>query len=1043
MSPLVARLLRTVLAAGLLGAAHGVPAQALPTESAPQIVLGQHAAEVGAPLTSSAKGSGSMASPAVPSAVEPISLFVSMANPNIRLSWSGHTGPVDVVASWDRLWRKPKSLRQELDASMLDILPGGVAMQVQYLAVTDGSTVSPAEQNFGYNPREIPVVPALATSERWWGDDLAMQTTGIDPIREANRLEFPYQAIAPQEAGFNPSGTVTFKVPYDARGGYLFLHANNTRSNNGQWLTMRPQFTDGAQSAVTFSAITSIAWVSCSAAGPDYLYISEAQGIWQLSMMKTTPTAVQVGGVNAGRYLLSRAMNNHQVLFISSNQGNPPVQFFDGCASAPVAGLWAQTTDNAFTRSFRAAGIAASPAGDYAYLADASQGYTIRVPLNAGPGSSTITDKWGGNTVLSFADPAGIDVAESGTLLVTTQSPMATYRIPAGGGSTVWDRASNFVIHSLQIDHEVSDASFHRNYATGNLGIALVGNQATHMGGLVYALADRVVLEPNSRYGATNLWPERVLLSNPLHDGLQYSYPSQYQTTDRILRLQFGGWGNVTQYLRVVDPPDTAPYAPLPPVPPAPTLYLANDNTATVLAATDWGLTTDPAGVDPAPQKCLAVTPTSDSVPVTVYLKVPANFAGDNFRVEVSKQDWGTDCSAANTVEFVTPRYTSWKRIFIERDKMFRRGGLLSQPAVAPADSVMVAKTRQGSDYEALDGLEVGQKVVIFDTDAPFDNTRGVLFDMGCIRSMNTVDRNDDAKDEYEVVLGRLAGGTACVEGSPLTRIYVSSSLRDANMQWTFEFGRSAGIGVIGKVGEPTMCDSDTNQKNKNSCFYDVDIAPVQRLFDDAFVDVIAPPVGMTVVPFMGIDWLKYEVYGSDTNGLIRFNQKWFKHFVPNPSYVPPKALEQNYFQFIAASDLTNTSSQDVHGVTASDYDFSMSFWHAVDRWCSGNEQLCLQHTSVHELGHQFNTNPCSTGPEHDHCLRNAWCSDGHCGTTSGDPFWCTMHYGYPADEAKRQAKDGVDRFCKEDLFLGDHVCTSWAPGQPRPGAVRTTADPK
>ncbi len=49
------------------------------------------------------------------------------------------------------------------------------------------------------------------------------------------------------------------------------------------------------------------------------------------------------------------------------------------------------------------------------------------------------------------------------------------------------------------------------------------------------------------------------------------------------------------------------------------------------------------------------------------------------------------------------------------------------------------------------------------------------------------------------------------------------------------------------------------------------------------------------------------------------------------------------------------------------------------------------------------------------------------------------MHFHSPED----QRKDGVDWFCKEDLLLGDPTCTSWEPGQPRPGAVRTTADPK
>ena len=77
------------------------------------------------------------------------------------------------------------------------------------------------------------------------------------------------------------------------------------------------------------------------------------------------------------------------------------------------------------------------------------------------------------------------------------------------------------------------------------------------------------------------------------------------------------------------------------------------------------------------------------------------------------------------------------------------------------------------------------------------------------------------------------------------------------------------------------------------------------------------------------------------------------------------------------------------------------------------------------------------------HCERNAWCSAGHCGKPAGGPFWCSMHWGYPPGEAQRQAKDDVDRFCLEELLLGDPTCPEPSPGQPLSGAVRTTGDPK
>lgn len=973
-----------------------------------------------------------------PTATDGVVLDIEKFASALRLSFSGQVGPVDVVSSNARTWLLPSGLSLGLSASMLDIPLPAEEVLIEYYSVNDELTVSPAEQNFGYSPRPAPGAPDLPSEGRWWGQSFTVSVSNLDPIREANRGEFFWQSIPP-DAPFHPSQPVTFTVPDDARGGWFFVQANNRRSQTARWLKIRPTFTDEAQTGVpvTFSDISSVSWVNCPGSGSDYLFIAEAQGIWRLSMMKTLPTALKVAGVNPGRYYLSRATSDNRILFVAGEQGHPAIRAIDACAASPAPVAWAATSDDQMTRQIRPRGIAVRPAGDHAYLADGLGGYTVRVPHNAGPGSSTITDRWGGNTVLAFPDPCGIDAAASGTLLVTSQSPMATYRVPAAGGSTVLQTNNSRVVHSLQIDRDVSTTSTLRNLATGDRGVAMIRNRATGMGGVVFALPDHLAIEGNFRYQFVVGAPERVLLSNLGPGTPGYPYTSGWQSADRLIRVEVRGWGSVPQYLRVVDPPDTAPYAAVPGSP----VYYADDNTATQVDATDWGLTLDPAGVAPPPQRCLAVTPPSDSAPAVVYLKVPAHYSGDNFRIEVSKQDWGPTCEAPNTVEHVSPRFTSWKRIFIERDKMFRRGGLLAEDAAPGQMSVQVAKTWDGNSYEAKDGLSIGDLVVLFDTEKPFDQSFVAGSDIACVRGWDSIARGNGAELAYSVDLGT-PNGTTCEAVSPITRAYAASHTRDDAKHWDFADpgGRSAGIGMIGKLTNPEYCDRFKNQKNRNSCYYDVDIATVQRLFDDAFVEVIAPPSGMSVVPFMGLDWLRYWAYEVDQphrhKGIRRFNRLWFKHFIPKLGDDPPRAWEQNYFQFIAASDLTRPG-HDVQGITDASFDYSMSFWHSIDRSCSGDEHLCLQHTSVHELVHQFNTNPCNTDYAY-HCRRNAWCSASHCGKSEGE-FQCAMYYLQPEE----QRKNDVDRLCTEDLLLGDPTCPAPAPGEVRPGAVRTTVDPQ
>lgn len=121
------------------------------------------------------------------------------------------------------------------------------------------------------------------------------------------------------------------------------------------------------------------------------------------------------------------------------------------------------------------------------------------------------------------------------------------------------------------------------------------------------------------------------------------------------------------------------------------------------------------------------------------------------------------------------------------------------------------------------------------------------------------------------------------------------------------------------------------------------------------------------------------------------------------------------------------------HGLTQPARDQSYIFVGSIEDSSPVNTSQHNRADTSHECGHQFVVNAC-TVPQED--TRNAWC-DGinHCGLGGATSEECEMH-----SSTIQQVEDGVDRFCIEDLLIGDPNCVA-AP--PKPGAIRTDADPQ
>jgi len=171
--------------------------------------------------------------------------------------------------------------------------------------------------------------------------------------------------------------------------------------------------------------------------------------------------------------------------------------------------------------------------------------------------------------------------------------------------------------------------------------------------------------------------------SGPLGNG----YFSPYQVTDVPVDQppQFRFSGAVTLdgapvvrpvYYRVIDPPDTAPYVLNP---------AANDNRdpqhpkGTLFSRDASGTRVNGGGVQSS----------SDGVTgrATIYLEASNNVAGENYQLEASVDDPFFTCGTAGPGGTdICPRsvtVTTWKRVYLEVDTMFRQGAFLATAAAA------------------------------------------------------------------------------------------------------------------------------------------------------------------------------------------------------------------------------------------------------------------------------------------------------------------------------------------------------------------------
>jgi hypothetical protein len=386
----------------------------------------------------------------------------------------------------------------------------------------------------------------------------------------------------------------------------------------------------------------------------------------------------------------------------------------------------------------------------------------------------------------------------------------------------------------------------------------------------------------------------------------------------------------------------------------------------------------------------------------------------------------------------VMDAFTGWKRIYVERDRMFRRGGILHDNAAK--DDTYVLLYKNPNDIGRLDNLVEGDKIAIFDTGGPSGGSFEGVHDEAYIApsgiNPNYGSPPPGAPHQVRIDLVTTRGGSTPYT---LSRSYTASPA-NATTFWP-DFGnaggKSAGVGVVNS-NDGLIYDTATNQTNgPGSAFYDADMRDIQQPFDDAFVQVAGRVSGAGAVPFMSQEWFDVLANGAP---LRLFHQIWFANKYPmaNPQFNNAR----NYFHLIGASKKT-TSGNLTSGYSFDDSDISFIFLDSIAAGCttcSASDLILYGRETVdHELAHQFKVNGCNPTSGHDN--NNAWCgnSGGPCVAPALGTQYCIMHNADDNSNAMRTS--GNNRLDCDDLAAAGPACG--IPACADGISVRTDTDPE
>ncbi|NOZ79114.1 MAG: hypothetical protein GXP48_08045, partial [Acidobacteria bacterium] len=437
-----------------------------------------------------------------PAAVDPVTLTsvtktATSGGWDLVFQWSGGLAPYTAVASAD------PSFQQWVATVADDVSTTSFQKVVKagdpnlFFNVVGGQTVSPAVQGMGYDPAPAPEITGASPATVWWGGDVTLSGSYLDPIAPGNvvaMLDLPVKAHSVTLSADGRYATAaTFTVPDDARSFFGLVEAHGRVHNTAgiPQVVLSPP-------VGPYTAITGVSWSPV-----DGTVFVAAQGVVQdIDLFQQAPAVATVGGSFTKPYI-SRVTQAGAVLVIEGASGVSEIQRITCSGGSCSVAHFADTHDDHFSNAILPVGLAVDPDGTVAYVADANSGHVIRIPEGAGPGSSTITDRWGGRD-FTFADPCGIDVAPTHQVMVADDGTQWVWELTGSTASTSQHWAGTGV-HALEVDRDVSTSSYVSYVISNELGMAeafnlnAVGtNAARFHGGRVFGLAGgTLALDPD------------------------------------------------------------------------------------------------------------------------------------------------------------------------------------------------------------------------------------------------------------------------------------------------------------------------------------------------------------------------------------------------------------------------------------------------------------------------------------------------------------------------------------------------------------------
>jgi len=475
----------------------------------------------------------------------------------LSATWSGGTAPYTVVSSTDPSFQKSVVTNAAEFFSVNLNFKVGSAEAGKFLSVVDQTTVSPAVQGSGLNPLPAPNVSSSSTTNTWWGETVRLSGKYFSPIAEENLafindLGVRASSVLPPGSGSQFATSVDFLIPEDARSFPSVVYVYGKSDRSGLFgIFMSPP------GVGPYTGITGVSW----SAQTGHIWVAAEGVVEDVDLFRVAPPIpVSVGSFT--HTYISRVTTGGKILVIDRD-ASLEIKEIDVGNHALTTFAW--TGDDGFSRIIQPVGIAVDPDGSLAYVADGGAGRVVRIPRNAGSGTSTIIDQWGGRD-FSFVNPVGIDVAPGHQVIVADNTSQWTYQL-TGPSTASAEHYAGPNVHSIEVDRGASN-SLKANYVIdGDPGMteafnrnSIGGGSPRYHGGRVYGLTDGTLrLNYDWIYRDVRKSPKKVLLSNAVSG---YPYPTQYQTADRVIELKAEAWAGVPVHLRLIDPPDLAPYAP-------------------------------------------------------------------------------------------------------------------------------------------------------------------------------------------------------------------------------------------------------------------------------------------------------------------------------------------------------------------------------------------------------------------------------------------------------------------------------------------------